>query len=891
MPEPGLAEHPPAQTTISAQGVDWIDLLSGPILAVGAIAAYSRTLSVPLLFDDVATIAHNRSIQHITTALAPAFNTTAGGRPVLNLSLAINYAASGTETWSYHLLNLIIHILAGLTLLGILRHTFSRYAAPSAALAALCATLMWTLHPLQTESVTYIIQRAESLMGLFYLLTLYCFIRGADAGGRNKAIWVILSIISCLLGMATKEVMVSAPLMVLLYDRTFLAGNFRDALRRHKAAYAGLCTTWVILPFLVFSTHGRGGTSGFGVGVPWTQYALTQFPAVVRYLKLALWPHPLVFDYGTQWATDSWASLPSALVVIGLIAATAWALSRQGIGMKSLGLAGAWLFSILAPTSLIPGNRQTAAEHRMYLALIPVVVLGVSLVFRKLGRAALPCCFALSVGLGGMTFVRNETYRSAPALWSDTVAKCPENAFAHNNLGCELEALPGRRMEAIAQYEEALRLRPDDAEEHNNLGSALEKMPGRFDDALVQFNEALRLKPEFAEAHYNLACALETVPSRRDEAIAHFRTSQVLKPDFPEAHTNLGYVLEQMPGRLNDAIAEYEAALRLTPDDALAHYNLGNALAKIPGRSHEAISQYQAALRLRPNYTEARNNLGNTLSNLGRPTEAIAQYEETLRLNPKDAQAHYDLGVALYASGRRKEAIGQYEEALVLRPAYPEAHDNLGIALNAEGRQAEAISHYEEALRLDPSDEKTHYNLANALSLAGQTMQAIAQYEEALRLRPDDAEAHNNLGYALEKTPGRLSDAIAHYEEALRLKPDYAEAHNSLAYALEKMSGRLDEAILHYEEALRLKPDYAEAHFNLGNVMSVRGRTAEAIAQYEAALRLAPDEPAIHLNLALALLKVPFRTEEAIRHIEAILRLQPDNAQVRQLLDRVRASQ
>jgi hypothetical protein len=173
---------------------------------------------------------------------------------------------------------------------------FGRDALP----LALAVALLWTLHPLQTEAVTYVIQRVESLMGLCYLLTLYCLIRSVDS--PRPALWQGCMVTACLLGMATKEVMATAPLLGLLYDRTFLAGSFREAWQRRRWWYVGLAATWLPLACLVAGTGGnRGGTSGFNVGVaPWA-YWLTQFQAVAHYLKLSVWPHPLVFEYGTFW--------------------------------------------------------------------------------------------------------------------------------------------------------------------------------------------------------------------------------------------------------------------------------------------------------------------------------------------------------------------------------------------------------------------------------------------------------------------------------------------------------------------------------------------------------------------------------------------------------------
>ena len=183
---------------------------------------------------------------------------------MVNLSLAINYALGGMATWGYHALNLAIHILAGLTLFGVVRRTLlqpsllTRFGQAALSLA-LAVAVIWTIHPLQTEAVTYIAQRAESLMGLFYLLTVYCFIRGTES--ETPGIWYKLSVAACLLGMASKEVMISAPLMVLLYDRTFVGGSFRQAWERRRPLYMGLFGTWLLLGYLVVGTHNRNRTA------------------------------------------------------------------------------------------------------------------------------------------------------------------------------------------------------------------------------------------------------------------------------------------------------------------------------------------------------------------------------------------------------------------------------------------------------------------------------------------------------------------------------------------------------------------------------------------------------------------------------------------------------
>jgi len=601
--------EPPAEPP--QEPARWTVLAGGVAIAAAAVAAYAGTFSVPLLFDDESSIAGNPTLRHLASAFWPPGDRTVTGRPFLNLSLAFNYAVGGTAVWSYHALNLAIHILAGLALFGIARRTLALRGVASGAAAAFSVAFLWTLHPLQSEAVTYIVQRAESLMGLFYLLTLYCFIRGAGAGGWSRLLWYGASVGSCLLGMATKEVMASAPLVVFLYDRTFAAGGFGEAWRRRRGYYAALASTWLPLAFLVLSAHRQGSAAGPATGPsPWS-YALTQFQAIVHYLKLCFLPYPLVFDYGTVLAAPSLQILPYALGVMGLAAATVWALFRR----PAMGFLGACFLAILAPSSsVVPIAGETMAEYRMYLPLIPVLAAVVIGIFRWSGRAALPVCMIAAAGLGLATAERNRDYSSGLSIWSDTVARRPENFRAHSNLAGALLGVPGRLGDAVAQYEEAVRLRPDSAEGRNNLANALSNFPGRIDDAVVQYEEALRLEPGLYSAYVGLGNALSGMPGRLEQAIACYEAALRIRPDFAEGHFDLGNALSRTPGRLDAAIAQYEDALRLKPGLAEAHFACAVALLNSTGRTADAIAHLEAGLKLRPGDALARKILADIRS-------------------------------------------------------------------------------------------------------------------------------------------------------------------------------------------------------------------------------------------------------------------------------------
>ena len=576
-----------------------------PLALTFAVAlVYANSLSAPFLFDDAGAVLGNPTIRSLASFAVfnpPADGSTTTGRPVVNFSYALNYALGGEHVVGYRVVNVAIHALAALTLFGLLRRTFScvRGRGPLAGdvsassrasallpssfnpdVAALTIAALWALHPLQTESVVCIAQRTESLCGLFYLLTLYAFTRATipSEGGAccPQRAWLVVSVGSCLLGMAAKEVMVTAPLVVLLYDRTFVAGTFAGALRVRRGYYAALAGTWLLLAFLVLQNSGaRGASAGFGLGVtPWT-YLLTQADALVRYLGLTLWPHPLVLDYGTGVAGALAEVWWQGVIVLMLLAATVWALVRRPV----LGFVGAWFFLILAPSSsFVPLVAQTMAEHRMYLPLAAVLTVATLALFRFSGALRWPVVVAVVAASAVVTALRNRDYRDAIAIWSDTIAHAPPHSRAFTNLGSAYVAA-GRPAEALMPLDRALALNPADYSAQRNRALALLAL-GRADEAAVIFTALPAREPGEAAEYFELGNAYAREGKFPEAAAAYTRTA-TLDPAHFAARANLGNAL-LAAGRAAEAIAAYEAALRLRPSDARLLENL--ALARDAAR-------------------------------------------------------------------------------------------------------------------------------------------------------------------------------------------------------------------------------------------------------------------------------------------------------------------
>jgi tetratricopeptide (TPR) repeat protein len=624
------------------------------------------------------------------------------------------------------------------------------------------------VHPLQTESVTYIVQRAESLCGLFYLLTLYCVIRGSTSGTNPPSAfrrppsafrWYSAAFLACLLGMATKEVMVTAPLVVLLYDRTFLAGSFGQALRRRWGLYLGLAVTLALLAYLVFTTGLLGRRTELE-SPNWLEYACSQPRAIITYLRLCIWPNPLCTQYRWPDAQTRFGLLSRVLAVAAILTATIWGLTQR----KQTAILGGIFFLILAPTTSILPLYDFAAEHRTYLPLAAVVaglVGGVNLASQTLARRVerwpLPTIVIVNsititvcVAFGILTSRRNVDYHSELAIWEKASTVFPTNEHAITGIGRVL-AKQGRLSEAIAQFQKALELRPDAVGANSSLVAAFADL-GRFDDAIESAREAAEFNPNCAELETNLGNALSR-SGRIAEGIAHYRKALEIKPDYPDAEFNLGTELSKR-GSLAEAIVHYRKALEWNPIRADVYVNLGNVFAR-QGQLAEA--------------TAARNNLGNVLWFAGRYDEAITEYAESLRNEPENAAVRVNLANALYQEGRLAEAVAQWREVIGLRPrdvaVLNMAAWTLATATNASVRDGQhAVEMAEQAASISNArDPAVLDTLAAAYAEIGRFSDAVKTAQRALAL----ANGQRNPALA-EKIAARvkLYQASKNYRDA-----------------------------------------------------------------------------------------------------------------------------
>ncbi|MBI3811444.1 MAG: tetratricopeptide repeat protein [Nitrospirae bacterium] len=706
-----------------------------------ATLIYSNTFSVPFHFDDIQNIVENPRIKYLSN-----FLDLSGSRYVGFLSFALNYHFGGLHVFGYHLVNLLIHITNGFLVYTLVLLLFKipisgetlgpaptdhgrNELRPYVPFVALATALLFIAHPLQTQAVTYIIQRFASLAALFYLLTVVAYLtyRLAQPESRNRFLWYGMALLSTILAMKTKENSFTLPLMILMIEAVF----FRPQIKKQWVTLLPFLATLLIIPLSHIDAVGEaeGGFAQETTEISRGDYLFTQFRVIVTYLRLLVLPinQNLDYDYPVYHSFLDPSVFFSFLLLAILLGLALYLLfpSRLPPHPSRLTAFGIlWFFLTFSIESSIIPIRDVIFEHRVYLPSVGFFLSCIAGAFRGLeilrtrvqqkGLLFLiyhptPVAlffFLILISFSSATYQRNRIWKDEVSLWEDVVHKATTKARGHNNLGFAY------------------------------------KDQRRLEEAVQEFQVTLRINPNYAGARRNLGNAY------------------------------------QLQGQLKEAIAEYKMALSLEPGDPSIHYNLG-LVYQTQGMIEKAMEEFQTASRISHGYPEATYALGLMYHTQGRLDEAIQYYETALRRKPDDTTMHYNLGLAYQEQGKMKMAIQEFETALKLDPEYPEAAYALGFVYQTEGQLDEAIRQYQAALRVKPDNERIHTNLGNAYQLKGWLEKAIQEYQIALQLKPEDAAIHYNFGLAYQQQ-GQIAQAKGEFLKALEIKPDFVEARRSL---------------------------------------------------------------------------------------------------------------
>jgi tetratricopeptide (TPR) repeat protein len=608
------------------------------IIVLVACLAYANTFTVPFQFDDDAYIVNNPVIrtfhfflapsqiadltENSPTAVPPALRYAFMTRMLGYFTFAVNYHLDGLNVTGYHVVNLAIHILNGILVFLILRATLKicRISGKKAGEAftedfiAGIISLIFVSHPIQTQAVTYISQRFASLAAFFYLLSLYLYIRfSLSSSGRWRTAAYGGALISTILAMLTKEFTITLPVMLILYDMTFLQGSRRGRIRR----LAPFAATLVIIPVLVFIQQGtlhdldstmRTITAADSSNISRSHYLLTQFRVLALYLRLLFVPVGQNIDHDIPVYTSLFEpSVFLSFLLVLILLATAvrlYIVSTRKPVVSEIRLAAfgiVWFFLTLSVESSIIPLGERAAEYRLYLPSIGLITSVASLALfavRRYSRGgvlrpvfAYCICALVVVPLSIATLCRNNVWGSEISLWQDAARKSPALVRPHQNLGIYYGS-QGRLEDAKRELMLALALEPMNFELHNNLGVVYKQM-GAYDDAVREYTTVLRLSPGDVMAHYNLG-NVYLAQGRVPEAIQEYEKTVELIPDYDEAHNNLG-IAYQKGGHFDAAVREFDRALQLNPQNEHARKNRDETIRKasLQDQPHEGYKKNQ----------------------------------------------------------------------------------------------------------------------------------------------------------------------------------------------------------------------------------------------------------------------------------------------------------
>jgi protein O-mannosyl-transferase len=725
--------------------------------------------------------------------------------PLTWLSHMLDCTLYGLWAGGHHMTNVALHAGTVALLFLVLRRMTGAFWR-SAFVAAIFA-----IHPLRAESVAWVAERKDVLSGLFFVLTLWAYVRSVECGVRSAecqtsgngtalhaprtthhtTCWYLLALCFFALGLMSKPMLVTVPFLLLLLDYWPLGiMKYEGRMMKDEGSRFIIHHSHFILlekvPFLALSAVSCAVTV-------WAQRAAgammdaTAWPlearltnstfAYLAYLGKLFWPRNLAAFY-PMTRIPTWELWAAVLVLAAITLLAVVGLKRR----PWLAVGWFWYVGMLVPVvGLVQVGSQAMADRYTYLPQIGILVAVAWSAAELCARWRCPrliqggLMIAAAAALMATTRLQTSYWKDSESLWRHTIAVTGKNYFAEGLLG----------------------------------NAYLDK--GQFDAAIAQYRKTLDILPSFEHACNNLGIAL-LQKGQVDEAMAQYQKTLQLNPRYVKAYNNLGNALLQK-GQVEAAIAQFQKALELKARSEETYNCLGDALLQ-KGQLDEAISKYREALRINPYYTVAYNSLGNALLQQGQIDAALAQYQRALQVDSRSAEAHYNLGNVLQQRGDVDGAIARYRQALQFQPRFQPVHNNLGNALMRK-RQVEA---------------------------------AIAEYERALEIQPRDAEAHQNLAQALRQK-GQSDAAIAHYQQAVEINPRYAKAHYNLASALIE-KGRGDAALIHYQKAVESNPDWAEARDSLGSALLRAGDESAAAAQYEQALKLEPDNPKTLNNLA-----------------------------------------
>lgn len=713
------------------------------IIVVGTII-YSNTFDSVFQWDDIPNILENKELTDISIFSSPSKWLDFNNRPFSLFTFSLNYYFSKFNVFSFHLVNLIIHLLTGWIIYLLVNFIFSMPLLKDDPISeysdifSLFVALIFVAHPIQTQAVTYIVQRMASLAALFYVMSVYFYAKGRLYYINNQIkqkffLFYFLALLSGILALLSKQNAVTFPMAMLLFEFFFIRDKENKLFKNYLMISSSIIFFVVIIVITTFELPRETDE------ISRIEYLLTQFTVTIKYFQLLILPigQNLDYDFPISKTLLDLRVLGSLTAILSVLILGAWLYGKNKI--ISFGIF--WFFLTLSVESSIIPIQDVIFEHRLYLPMFGFSLCFVTLVFslinvkRKKLLTAILSIIILFYGIA--TYSRNQIWKTRYLLWEDIVKKSPGKSRPNSNFGKQLQN------------------------------------KGKTEEALAHYQKALRIDKDYMEARYNLGLAY----FRKGEHGKAVKNLKMIKPSWIAHLTNHALKLYREKKYIL-AIEYCNLVLKVQEENVIALHTLG-AIDYVHGNTEKAMAYYKKVLVIDPNNVASIQSTAYALYRKGLIEKSVELYNKAITLEPDDENSLKNLGIIYLDSGNLDRAIYYLGLAVKSNPENHETLYKLAISWSRKGEYDKSLNYFDQVLEIKPNHIDSLNKIAMIWGAQGELDKAIEYFEKALQINPGSIETLNNLGIGWYKK-GNYEKAIECFKKILEIDPAHAGARSNL---------------------------------------------------------------------------------------------------------------
>jgi len=656
------------------------------LIVILGFVVYANSLGGRFVWDDHILIKDNvyiKSFSNIGNIFTEDFGQGSGVRyhfyrPLQVFSYLLEYHLWGLNPAGYHFTNVVLHILVGLCIFWFVILLFGDYVL------ALLASILFVIHPIHTETVSYISDRGDLLSALFILMSFIFYVKYIDKS--NKFYYIVMTL-SYVVAILSKENGLVLPLALLTYHFYF-----------HKKIKLSALTPFVLVVFLYIMGRlffVQSSVDKISVISSFYQRLPGFFVATINYIRLLFLPIGLHIEYGDPLFT--WFDYKVMVGIIVSVSLIIYAV-RKRLKDALLSFSIIWFFIFLLPFTNIYPLPFYMSEHYLYLPSVGFFLIlsqWLCCLYRlKKHRIFLSSVVAILLILWPCLTIRQNRYWRKPVdLYKHALIFSPNNSRIYHNLGDAYTDM-GDYKKAVIAYKKSIKLDSSHADTYTSLGVVYGAL-GKYREAIAFYKHALEINPVYVNALNNLGAAYYAV-GKREKAVYFYNKALTVNPLYAKAYVNLGIAC-YAAGENDKAARYYKEALNINPYYAEAYNNLGVVYNSL-GRVKEALSLFGKAIAIKKDYADAYYNMGISYNILDRTEEAISMFYKAININHKHYDAYYNLGVLYMKISNYDKAIKMFKKTIEIKPQ-ADAYNNLALIYLNKKEYKIAIRYCDEAIR------------------------------------------------------------------------------------------------------------------------------------------------------------------------------------------------